>query len=76
MLLFSKDPVMDGRSFCIPLSIAMIAGLIAGGTMLSVVPAESFDLLLAVVIFLLETRPVFHQCDTTIKGMCFAASLH
>ncbi len=53
VILYSRDPVKDSRSFWMPLSVAMIAGSIAGGILLKVVPAESFDLLLAVVITVL-----------------------
>ena len=49
-VLYWRDPVTDSRSFWMPISAAMIAGSIVGGIMLKVVPAESFDLLLAVVI--------------------------
>lgn len=52
-ILWLQDPVAERRSFWIPLSIVMIVGTIAGGLLLSVFPAYSFDLLLAAIIFVL-----------------------
>lgn len=50
MILYTRDPVKDSRSFWVPLTVAMSAGSIAGGILFKFVPAESLNLLLAVVI--------------------------
>jgi uncharacterized membrane protein YfcA len=64
-ILVFMDPVAGGRKYWGPLALAIVAGSVAGGILLSLISPELFRLVLAVAVLLLAVWFIFFRSRST-----------